>query len=132
MMAAAVALFRDFIGHPDSGRGCGGVLLLSLLLMGLHYLHQILVGKETIEVTAESLAVHSQILGFSRVRKYLAVKIHDLRAVPSDPEDPGTVAFGYDGRTILIGRGADYATGSQIVDAILQRFPQYGRRKQTA
>jgi hypothetical protein len=67
-------------------------------------------------------------MGLSRARTFLASNIKGLHAEPPRSErDDASIVFDYEGKSIRIGGGATHATGSQIVDAIVQKFPHYGR-----
>lgn len=98
-------------------------------------------GKEIIEASYQSISLRRDMFGVGRISTYLAEHIRDLRATThSVPYSPfarltygwslghGTLAFDHGARTVRFGATLEEAEAKAIIEAIGQRFPQYGKR----
>ncbi len=109
----------------------GGLFVLLSLLWQL-------IGKEEIQVTAESIMV-SRVIGFLRTsREYASQYVRGLRISTFGPTylikadawlsshaGFGTVLFDYRTKTIRFGIAVDWDEAMQIIEEIQGRFPQY-------
>ena len=136
-----------------SGRGFGdGTAFLLVWLVGWTVGGTIaistwvwqLAGRETFDVTGDSLTVWKSVFGLRfPARVYAAEHVHDLRTPVQEVSPfpvwgrrtwvwgtgPGAIAFDYGARTFQIASGADEAEARLIVAAITQRYPIYRRSR---
>jgi len=145
----------ETIGSVELVRCLVSLVFLTIPIMYVIELLWLLIGKEVIEISDDSVIVHHQILGLGIARKFHASKVNSLfvSRVKTDQlahwlfrsNRPGyfnfkrgKVAFNC-GRTIWggvktfrFGTILDDAEARQVVSVIHKRFPQYVPQRQRA
>jgi hypothetical protein len=100
-----------------------------------------LIGKDVIEVSADSIKLKRAIFRFGRINEFIATDIKDLRISPLSMDNGifnmfgvtnfwkistgGLLAFDYGSKTIRFGGGIEEAESKQVLSEITTRFPQY-------
>ncbi|MCC7187756.1 MAG: hypothetical protein IT312_03365 [Anaerolineales bacterium] len=108
----------------------GAVLLYNLLWL--------LIGKEEIQITNQSITISQVVLGYKRSKEYTADYIKDLDIAWASMQDLmyrrisfplgtsfGMIAFDYGARTFKFASGIEEAEAKQIIAKIQQKYPQY-------
>lgn len=149
-ITVVVPLIRDkAFGLPDLSAFLWPATIIWTLtgFFGLYYLAWVLLGKEVITVTSQSISINRFIDGFAIPfgfpKEYSAKQIKDLR-ISSWMSDPvqnlsvrwvrfwrmggGFIAFGYGEQTIRCGDGINETEAKQILAEIQQRYPHYSSR----
>jgi hypothetical protein len=127
--------------HASDGLMLLGVWLLLFTAAGLVAVYAFfwqIVGRETIEVSSQSMTVKRVLFGLGIPKEYLADHLKDFRASSDSGYRAGwssmfamwglvggTIAFDYGAKTYRIGVGIDEAEAKQIIAEIRQKFPQY-------
>jgi hypothetical protein len=138
----------QFLSNVNTSLSGANWVLMVILLGGilfrvypaLYLLAWQIAGKETLEITPQSVKVTSRIMGIGRPREYEAEHLKGIRVVSPgsrqfsflrfglasfEIQSAGPIALVYKGKLVYLGLSLGYNSGKAIVDAIHQHLPQY-------
>ena len=119
-----------------------GMLIIIVIRVApaLYLLAWQLTGRETLEITPQTITHRSQVVGLGRTRVYAAEDIGGLYAAPPQSREFSFLRFGlaafevqaggsvvliHQGKKVTLGRSLDYSDGHSLVAAVHQRLSQY-------
>jgi len=113
-------------------------------VLGVYHLLWLMVGKEEIEISSNSIAIRHTILGIGRFKVFFSEDICGIRIDPTVRIEPyslaeeginlnkgsGMITFDYRKKMISMGIGIEEAEAKELVARIQEQYPQYAARNE--
>ncbi len=147
-MLVFVAIFAASLlsGSSPALKVFVGIMML-WEIWGVYYFLKLLLGKEIIEVRADSLKIDKRIVWFSRSQEYPSELIRELQVLPNSysqeyrtwprveiwwDKGGGTISFKAGSQDVQFGSWLDESEAQEIVAVIQKAFQKYNKKKISA